>query len=241
MANRSDIDGFIERTKAITPGVSGHVAQNMPATITEQIAERLAAMIERGEFKPGDRLLEVELAARFNVSRGPVRESLHILDKEGLVKLNPRRGVFVRQPTADEIRHIYEVRAALFELACRKASRIGTSSLTELARSGISLLEKTLKRGDQGLDDFLRIRAGLGTIVLALAENPTLAKTLDQLSRLSIIHRQGMANAERRATAAKLWTALIDAVEAENEAEAATAARRLVENARDELLVRVET
>ena len=79
--------------------------------LLEQEIERV---ILGGELRPGDRINEKELALRFGISRGPVREALRSLELTGLVEQIPNRGVFVRQLTAAQADDIYEVRAALF-------------------------------------------------------------------------------------------------------------------------------
>ena len=62
------------------------------------IADALEGLIFDGSFENGERLDEVQLAARFSVSRTPIREAFQRLAQSGLVEQIPRRGVFVRQP-----------------------------------------------------------------------------------------------------------------------------------------------
>ena len=66
-------------------------------TVPEQIAARVGDRILSGTMLPGSRIGEQELADEFSVSRGPVRDALRILEREGLVTLLPRRGVIVIQ------------------------------------------------------------------------------------------------------------------------------------------------
>ena len=68
---------------------------------------------------PGRKINENQLAVRFGTSRGPIREALRTLEGAGLVETIPNRGAFVRSMSVDEVREIYEVRAALFALAGR--------------------------------------------------------------------------------------------------------------------------
>jgi DNA-binding GntR family transcriptional regulator len=89
-------------------------------TVSEQIAARLGDRILSGAMPPGARIGEQELADEFAVSRGPIREALRILEREGLATLLPRRGAIVTDLTASELRELLEVRAGLFELVVRK-------------------------------------------------------------------------------------------------------------------------
>lgn len=101
------------------------------------LVDRLAATIEgdlvSGAIGPGTWLRQETLAARYGVSRTPVREALRKLQARGVVELRPHRGAFVRPPTAREIREAYEVRAELEGLAAQLAAdRIGDRKLEEL-------------------------------------------------------------------------------------------------------------
>jgi DNA-binding GntR family transcriptional regulator len=84
-----------------------------PVSLAESVAEVLRGRIISGTFAPGERLVEAELARQLRVSRGPVREALAGLRAEGLAYEEPRRGSFVAELTNDDVREIYELRAAL--------------------------------------------------------------------------------------------------------------------------------
>src|SRR3954469_13537316 len=93
-----------------------------PRTIAGQVAERLKAEILAGERPGGAKLRQVEIAQSFGVSTTPVREALATLQREGLVRLHPQRGAVVFLPSVDDLRHHYEIRAALEALAAAKAA-----------------------------------------------------------------------------------------------------------------------
>lgn len=97
------------------------------------IADALEGLIFDGTFADGERLDEVQLADRFNVSRTPVREALLRLAQSGLVEQLPRRGVFVRQPGPIELIEMFEVMAEL-EAVCARlaATRISEEALRDL-------------------------------------------------------------------------------------------------------------
>src|SRR5215207_9000020 len=75
-----------------------------------------------GEHKPGERLSDVELAAQLGVSRTPVRQALHRLAQDELVRFDPRRGFWVRVFTAEDVHEMFDVRASLEALAVRLAA-----------------------------------------------------------------------------------------------------------------------
>ena len=94
-----------------------------PRTIAGQVAERLKAEILAGERAGGQRgCARSRSRSRYGVSTTPVREALATLQREGLVRLHPQRGAVVFLPSVDDLRHHYEIRAALEALAAAKAA-----------------------------------------------------------------------------------------------------------------------
>ena len=94
-------------------------------TFASMVGERIRSRVIEGVLAPGAQLNEVELAATFGVSRGPVREALQRLIQEGLLRSEPHRGVFVPVMSAEDIEDIYLAREALESAAVRRIT--GTS------------------------------------------------------------------------------------------------------------------
>ncbi len=89
----------------------------------DYIVEKLRAAIAGGELKPGQKLRQEELAARFQISSTPVREALRLLEAEGLVTSVPHQGVFVSRLSIEEMEERYRLRALLETYAIREAMR----------------------------------------------------------------------------------------------------------------------
>ncbi|MDV7394610.1 GntR family transcriptional regulator, partial [Arthrospira platensis SPKY1] len=106
-------------------------------SIPEQIASRVGERILNGAMQPGERIGEQELANEFAVSRGPVREALRILEREGLVTILVRRGAIVTELSTQEIRELMEVRAGLFEVVIRKLHANPQPDLFPLLDAGL--------------------------------------------------------------------------------------------------------
>lgn len=90
---------------------------------SERVYRALREQIFSGELPPGSRLVELQLASRYQTSRTPVREALKRLTAEGFVAVDPVRGMVVRDMDPAQIEEIYEVREVLEGLAARLAAR----------------------------------------------------------------------------------------------------------------------
>jgi DNA-binding GntR family transcriptional regulator len=100
-------------------GLSSSLLPAPNTSLPETIAALLRERIVDGQFEPGAKLVEAEIARQLQISRGPVREALAQLRAEGLVIERPRRGSFVAELTTDDVREIYELRGALEGRAAR--------------------------------------------------------------------------------------------------------------------------
>ena len=92
-----------------------------------QVADALRLAILGGEFTPGQAVPQEEIAARFGVSRIPVRDAMNLLQSEGLLRIVPSKGSFVANPSPEEILETYEIRVLLELEALRLAFRHHTA------------------------------------------------------------------------------------------------------------------
>src|SRR4030088_307396 len=104
---------------------------SLPETIPYFLADRIKGGIIRWRYPPGGSLPETELATEYGASRGPVREALRILELQGLVVHAPRRGFKVKEYTADDLRHLYRLRAQLEGEVINALSDKDVESLTD--------------------------------------------------------------------------------------------------------------
>ena len=102
----------------------------------------------RGELKPGERLMEIQLANKLGVSRTPIREAIRKLELEGLVLMIPRKGAEVAEITEKNMLDVLEVRRALEELAVKLAcERITEEEIQEL-KDAADAFQKILSEKD---------------------------------------------------------------------------------------------
>src|SRR5690242_3570765 len=82
-------------------------------SLRDRVLDALREAIITGEFKPGQQLIETELATSLGVSRAPLREALQILSTEGLAETVPYHGTTVRRLTKTDIEELYSLRSVL--------------------------------------------------------------------------------------------------------------------------------
>ena len=122
------------------------VNENEYLPLRDVVFNTLRQAILRGEFKPGERLMEIQLANKLGVSRTPIREAIRKLELEGLVIMIPRKGAEVADITEKSLRDVLEVRKALEELAVQLAcEKITQEELEELEKAGENF-KKVLKK-----------------------------------------------------------------------------------------------
>src|SRR3954451_14400347 len=95
-------------------------------SLADDVVDRLRDAIFHGSFKPGEALREEQLAAMLDVSRGPVREALVQLEREGLVLVRRHRGATVARLSRGDLEEVYSLRLALERLAIQRAARLAT-------------------------------------------------------------------------------------------------------------------
>lgn len=145
------------------------------ATFASMVGERIRSSIIEGELQPGSQLHEVELAASFGVSRGPVREALQRLVQEGLLRSEPHRGVFVPVMSADDIVDIYLAREALEGAAVRRIIETGRAAAAGKALDRIVRSMETAEKSE----DWKALASrdlDFHTALVAAAESPRLER-----------------------------------------------------------------
>jgi DNA-binding GntR family transcriptional regulator len=116
-------------------------------TLAAVVTAELREAIVSGRIPPGTQMNEVELAARFSTSRGPVREGMQRLVQDGLLVSSPHRGIFVPVLSADDVLDLYFARAALERGAMLRIVERGLPAAT------IASLEQTLGEMELALAD----------------------------------------------------------------------------------------
>ena len=124
------------------------VTMNEYLPLRDVVFNTLRQAILRGELKPGERLMEIQLANKLGVSRTPIREAIRKLELEGLVLMIPRRGAEVAEITEQNLRDVLEVREALEELSVKLACEHATQEQIEEMKQAAQVFKESLSGDD---------------------------------------------------------------------------------------------
>lgn len=147
----------------------------------DAIREALEQMIVSGAFASGERLDEVRLAEKFNVSRTPLREAFQALAASGLVDLVPNRGAFARVPGFAELVEMFEVMAEFEALCGRLAARRMTPARLAALRETLVACEAAVQAGDA--DAYYHENERFHSLIYAASGNGFLAAEAQRLHR----------------------------------------------------------
>jgi DNA-binding GntR family transcriptional regulator len=186
-----------------------------PSALWENIAELIRAAILSGELEPGSKLIETELAERFGTSRGPIREAIRELAREGLVTELPRRGTLVSTLTAHDLSEVYAVRQALEVAASRVVIARAAEEELQALETHLEALESPPPGAgylDQAVHDLAFHRS-----LVALARNERMSTMYEQmltqtmlLLRTASLENPALRTDLRRAAHRDILQALID-------------------------------
>jgi DNA-binding GntR family transcriptional regulator len=200
--------------------------QSAPSTQKDPYFLVLEA-IDHGVFRPGDRLVESELADRFGVSRTPIREALQRLETQGVVSRDGR-SLVVSSLDHDQLGELYAVREMAEALAARLAARHASPSEIDLLRE---FVEADRGRTDQP-DALIQSNKMFHAQLHRASHNRYLIQTLASMRRsLSLLSGTTLTDPGRGLQSVEEHAAIVDAIAARDEDAAEAAARRHIVNA----------
>lgn len=203
--------------------------------LREMVFESLREAIIQGRLKPGERLMEMQLAEEMGVSRTPVREAIRKLELEGFVVMIPRKGAYVSGISVRDIVDVFEVRAALEALAAGLAAeRITDKELEELERSIVLAAEL----GDRAeLDAIVETDTNFHELIYKACRNERLVQIITHLKeQIQRFRTTSLSQPGRSRDALYEHRAVVEAISERNIDLAQTLAREHVENAEQSLL-----
>ena len=106
--------------------------------LVEQVKDALINEIASGQLKPGERIIQEQIAQALGVSRQPVQQALLLLRNQGILRDAGGRGLIVSPLDPDRVEHVYQIRAAIEGMACRLAAQKQTE---HTRKQGLALIE----------------------------------------------------------------------------------------------------
>lgn len=184
-------------------------------TLHIDIADTLRELIITGKLKEGEKVNENELCASMGTSKTPLREALRVLSVEGLIKLVPNRGAYVRKPTLDQIKEMFDVMSVLEGLAAGTAAeKLTDNDLLNLKKIH-KKLEESCKRKDQ--KKYLHYNSQCHALLQEVAGNKTLNQIITILRKQVTLYRStSLALPGRMADSLEEHAELLKALEKRN-------------------------
>ena len=210
--------------------------------LRDVVFETLRDAIIKQVLKPGERLMEIQLADEMGVSRTPVREAIRKLELEGLVVMVPRKGAYVAGVSMKDIHEVYEVRAALEMLAVSLAAeRITDEELDALERQVLRESEAEANADEHSLDNIIYIDSSFHDIIYQAAHNQRLVQFVNILQeQLQRFRAASLTRPGRSKTALEEHKQIVEALAERNGELAAKLAKEHIDNAESAMISGME-
>lgn len=150
-------------------------------SIREQVYDNLKELIINGEIESGSKIVELDYAKKFDVSRTPVREALRMLELEGLVSCCDKGGVIVKYISGEDIRQIYEIRIALENLIIEEVMNKKNVNLKKVQK----ICEKTKKMIDEkkDIDEIIKLFSEFNSALYELSGLTHVGKLITNINQ----------------------------------------------------------
>ncbi|MDA8235801.1 MAG: GntR family transcriptional regulator [Clostridia bacterium] len=203
--------------------------------LREIVFESLREAIINGNLKPGERMMEIQLAEEMGVSRTPVREAIRKLELEGFVVMVPRKGAYVAGISIKDIADVFEIRAALESLAAGLAAeRITEEELESLERSLVKVAEAT-EAND--LESIINMDTDFHEILYKASRNERLVQIISNLrEQIQRFRTASLAHPGRMKFALDEHKQIVEAISQRDVEGARNLAREHIENAENSML-----
>jgi DNA-binding GntR family transcriptional regulator len=233
-----------KRGAAPAAGATGWTATHrtpLTQSLPEQIAAQLSERIVNGLHAPGQRIMEQAIAAEFAVSRGPVREALRLLERDGLVTILPRRGAQITNLSSAEVKEIFDIRAVLNGLRDRElAEDPERLHLLPALEAEVAKLARFARQPELG-EAYVETVFALNRMLTRASRNRRLRMVLDSLALQTLRYSKlGLSTPQRRRQSVQHWQKLVKAIRDGDGAAAERVAQQRVLDSRDAAIRQLE-
>lgn len=208
-------------------------------SLTSALERQLEKLIVEGELKPGERLNEIQLAAHFGTSRGPLREATRSLEAKGFVEVIRNRGVFVRHLELEEVCEIYDLRGALFGLAGRLVAEQMSDDLLARLKGLVEGMEVAADKGD--VDAYYPLNLEFHDAILKASGNKTLIDEYQRfMNKMHLFRVKGLVQGGGLAVSNSEHAAMLEALATGDPERAHTTHWRHVQRAKQRMIAALE-
>lgn len=207
--------------------------------LREVVFETIRNAIISGSLKPGERLMEVQMAERLGVSRTPIREAIRKLELEGLIIMLPRKGAFVADLSVKDLTEVLEIRAALEGLAAGLAvTRISEAEIEELE---IITLKFNKAIESDNVEELIALDIQFHEALFKATRNERLVQLNSNLrEQVQRFREMYLKKANRSKETAKEHNDLLEAISSRDIGKAEKLARKHVETTENAILKMME-
>lgn len=192
------------------PASAGKTEQpfNGNGDLASEIHSKVRDAIRKGVLPIGERITEVDLAARFGVSRTPVRDAIIRLEADGLLTNEPRRGLIVSDLSHQQVVELYFMREVLEGAAARLAAQ----SASDIELKTIAELSAREAEHSADFDELGELNVKIHNLIALAAHNRYLLRSLGQLSVTMSLLPSFLARGDRARSAATEHRAIVKAL-----------------------------
>ncbi|WP_374485156.1 GntR family transcriptional regulator [Zoogloea sp.] len=145
--------------------------------LVEQVTKAILEEISGGRLRPGTRIIQEQIAKELGVSRQPIQQALLLLRNQGILQDAPGRGLLVAPLDLTYVRNMYDMRAVIEGLACRRAAELNAKTAKSKGPALIRAGRKAVANND--VPAMVAADMAFHAFIYELSENPLIAPTME--------------------------------------------------------------
>lgn len=206
--------------------------------LVEQVHKAILAEIAEGKLRPGERIIQEQIAQELGVSRQPVQQALVLLKNQGVLRDAPGRGLLVAPLDPQFVRQMYEMRSVIEGLAFRKAAENFTNTAKTRGEQLLAAGREAVRRGS--VSDMIAADMAFHTFIYELAGNPLIGPAMEpQWVNAQRVMGSVLLSADKPRDIWDEHELLFKLVSSGDGAQAEQAARKHLEEAADFMIARM--
>ncbi|MEG0234944.1 MULTISPECIES: GntR family transcriptional regulator [Cetobacterium] len=210
-------------------------------SIREQVYDYLKDEIVNGKIKEGSRIVEEEFAEKLNISRTPLREAIRMLELEGLIEAREKGGVTVPKTTKKDVEEVVKIRIALETVIFEELFERVTEKDIERLEENVAKAAAIVNDEEKSLEVF-KYFSEFNKILYSISDLPRVVTLINNLNLyLKKFRKISAENNNRRLSAHRDHTKIVELIKAGNKEEAIAVNRKHLLEAKEFLIKQVES